>query len=200
MSSAFRTIAVPVKDGKFDNISTPSYWDSRFGGDDEDGPFTPLPFTVVNGVLDIAITSSSVQTFINDGNEPEDDTEFQVKQMGGRRLITSLGSNFTTYLRNRIDNIDSLGSPYSGELVIVVKPVMTKIQLAQPGQVQGLTFENVYGVNDYPPTSDEYVGGDESNKYFTSWVFFKPLTVRFVSSDSATGYKYMTFSTHYDGD
>jgi hypothetical protein len=194
MSSVFRTVAVPVKDGKFDNISTPCYYDNDLGDD------TPIPFTVVNGVLDIAINNSSIETFINDGNEPQDDTEFQVKQMGGRRLITSLGSNFTTYLRNRIDNIDSLGSPYSGELVIFVKPVMTKIQLAQPGEVQGLTFENVYGVNDYPPTSDEYIGGDESNKYFTSWVFFKPLTVRFVSSGSATGYKYMTFSTHYDGD
>jgi hypothetical protein len=194
MSSVLRTVAILGKDTKFDNISTPSYFNDHFDKD------VPLPFTAKNGVLDIAITNSSVETFINDGDSPEDDTEFQAKQMGGRRLITSLGSNFITYLRNRIQGIDSLGSAYSGELVIVVKPVMTKIQLAQPGKVQGLTFENVYGVNDYPPTSDEYVGGGESNNFYTSWVFFKPLTIRFVSSNSATGYKYMTFSTHYDGD
>ena len=194
MSSVSRTFYVSGKDSKFDNISTSSYFDSSL---DED---TPIPFTAKNGVLDIAITNSSVETFINDGNGPNDDTEFQVKQMGGRRLITSLGPNFTTYLRNRIQQIDELGAMYSGELIIYINPVMSKVQLAQPGQVQGLTFENVYGVNNNPPTSDEYIGGDNSNNYFTAWVFYKPLTVRFVSSDSPTGYKYMTFSTHYDGD
>jgi hypothetical protein len=120
--------------------------------------------------------------------------------MGGRRLVTSLGPNFTTYLRKRIQEIDSLGSAYSGEISIYINAVMSKIQLAQPGQLQGLTFENVYGVNNYPPTSDEYIGGEISNSYYTSWVFYKPLTLRFVSSYSPTGYKYMTFSTHNDGD
>jgi hypothetical protein len=114
-------------------------------------------------------------------------------------LLTSIGPNFNTYLQKRIQDIDGLGSAYDGELMIVVHPLMTKVQLAQPGQVRGLTFENVYGVNNDPPTSDEYVGGNESNNYYTSWVFFKPLTVRFVSTLSSTGYKYMTFSTHYDG-
>jgi hypothetical protein len=194
MTSVSRAFYLHGKDSKFDNISTPSYYDNEL---DED---IPIPFTVKNGVLDIAITNTSVETFINNGNTPEDDTEFQAKQMGGRRLITSLGPNFVTYLRRRIQDIDSLGGLYSGELVIFINPVMTKIQLAQPGKVSGLTFENVYGVNDYPPSSDEYIGGSISNSYYTSWVFYKPLTVRFVSSGSPTGYKYMTFSTHYDGD
>lgn len=194
MSSVLRTLAVAGKEGKFDNISTPAYYDNTLDHD------VPIPFTVINSVLDINITNSSVEDFVNNGSGPDDDTEYQAKQMGGKRLVMSLGPNFTTYLRKRIQNVDSLGSAYSGELTIVVNPVMTKVQLAQPGQVNGITFENVYGVNDYPPTSDEYVGGSETNKYFTSWVFSKPLTVRFVSSSSATGYKYMTFSTHYDGD
>jgi hypothetical protein len=207
MSSTLRTMATVPKDGKFDNISTLSYEDSAFP--DGDGGYyrLPIPFTVVNGVLDIALTNSSVENFVNNGINPIqfegdsfDDTEYQVKMMGGKRLVTAIGTNFNTYLRKRIQGIDTLGSPYSGELVIVVNPVMTKVQLAQPGQVQGLTFENVYGVNEYPPTSDEYVGGNETNKYFTSWVFYKPLTVRFVSSASATGFKYITFSTHHDGD
>ena len=193
MTSISRAFYVLGKDTKFDNISTPTYYDNILGDN------VPIPFTVKNGVLDIAITNSSVEAFINDGNQPNDDAEFQAKQMGGRRLITSLGPNFTLYLQRRIQNIESLSSLYLDELVIFINPVMTKIQLAQPGQVQGLTFESVYGVNDNPPTSDEYVGGDISNKYFTSWVFYKPLTVRFISSSSATGYKYMTFSTHYDG-
>jgi hypothetical protein len=194
MSSVCRTFSTPGKDGKYDNISTPTYSDTSLN------QYIPIPFTIINGVLDIAITSSSVETFVNDGTAPNDDTEFQAKQMGGRRLATSLGPTFILYLQGLIQNIDSLGALYSGELIIAVNPVMTKVQLAQPGQVSGLTFENVYGVNNNPPTSDEYIGGDQSNKYFTSWVFYKPLTVRFVSSDSSTGYKYITFSTHYDGD
>jgi hypothetical protein len=187
-------MTTPAKDGKFDNISTPCYFDNALDYD------VPIPFTVKSGVLDIAITNSSVENFVNNGTFPDDDTEFQAKMMGGKRPVTSIGPNFNTYLRKRIQDIDGLGSAYEGELIIVVNPVMTKVQLAQPGEVQGLTFENVYGVNDYPPTSDEYVGGSESNNYYTSWVFFKPLTVRFVSTLSSTGYKYMTFSTHYDGD
>jgi len=194
MSSVLRTIVGQVRGSKFDNISTPSYSDSDLGNS------APLPFTVQNGVLDITITNSSVQTFIDNGNDPDDDTEYQAKMMGGFSLVTSIGTNFDTYLRNKIDNIDTLGSPYSGALTIVVNPVMTKVQLAQPNEVTGLTFENVYGVNDYPPRSDEYIGGGVSNNYYTSWVFYKPLTVRFVSASSATGYKYITFSTHYDGD
>lgn len=165
MSSVLRAFAVSGKDSKFDNISTPSYFDDPLDND------IPIPFTIINGVLDIAITNSSVQDFINNGNTPADDTEYQAKQMGGRRLVTSIGPNFKTYLQRRIQNIDSLGALYSDELTIFVNGVMTKVQLAQPGQVEGLTFENVYGVNDHPPSSDEFIGGNVSNKYFTSWVF-----------------------------
>ena len=120
--------------------------------------------------------------------------------MGGKKLINALGPNFITYLRKRIQSIDTLANPYSGDIDIYIAPTMTRVQLAQPGQVRGLTFENVYGVNDYPPTSSEYVGGDLTNSYYASWVFYTPLTVRFTSLLSATGYKYITFSTHYDGD
>ena len=194
MSSIVRAFAVHGKDSKFDNISTVTYEDVTLG------PYVPIPFTVKNGVLDIAITNSSVEDFVNNGTAPGDETEYQAKQMGGRRLVTSIGPNFNTYLRKRIQDIDTLASSYSGELTIFVNPVMTKVQLAQPGEVLGLTFENVYGVNTTAPSSDEYIGGNELNKYFTSWVFYKPLTIRFVSSASITGYKYITFSTHYDGD
>ena len=197
MSSVLRSIVGLSRGSKFDNISTASYYD-----DDLENK-VPVPFIVQNGVLDITLTNSSVEDFVNNGTEPDvdyDDTEYQAKMMGGFSLVTSIGTNFNTYLRKRIQSIDTLGAPYSGALTIVVNPVMTKVQLAQPNQVDGLTFENVYGVNDYPPRSDEYVGGGVSNNYYTSWVFYKPLTVRFVSSGSATGYKYITFSTHYDGD
>lgn len=163
MTSVSRVLNVLCKDGKFDNISTPSYDDAV--GD------VPIPFTVTNGVLDIAITNPRVESLRNMGTNPRTDIRFQAKQMGGRALITSFGPSMLIYLQRLIQNLDSLPSLYLGEIAIVTNPVMTKIQLAQPLQVQGLESERVYGVNNYPPSSDEYVGGNVSNSYYTSWVF-----------------------------
>lgn len=193
MSSVLSGFTVLDKNSKFENLYTPSYYDSSLDRS------VAIPFTVVNGVLDIAITNPSVQTFINNGDQPNDDgnNKYQAKPMGGRRLITSFGPNFTTYLRNRVTAIDTLDPAYSGELTIFVNPVMTKIQLAQPQEVQGLEYERVYGVNEQPPTSDEYIGGGDSNNFFTAWIFHKPLTVRFVSSASTTGYKYITLNSFW---
>lgn len=202
MSSILRSYAVPIgkNTNKFDNISTASYLDSDL---DE---YVPVPFTYSNGVLDINITNSSVQDFVNNGSDPNDgeggsdDTEFQVKFCGGLRLVHTLGDTLTTYLRNRIVSYEGISGEYLGDLILYVKPAVTKVQLAQPGDVQGLTFENVYGVNDNPPSSDQYIGGDAANKYYTCWVFKTPMTIKYTSSNSSTGYRYMTFSTHYDGD
>lgn len=194
MSSCIRTHGKITKANKFDNISTPSYNDNVLGYS------VPLPFVVSNQTLDILITNNDVQNFVNNGSTPDDDTKFQAKQMGGFSNILALGPTFVTYLRNLIRQIDSLGSAYAGPLSIYTNPVMTKVQIAQPNNVQGLTFENVFGVNEQPPSSDEYVGGNDANNYFASWVFVKPLTVKYTSSASATGFKYLTFSTHYDGD
>jgi hypothetical protein len=199
MTSLLRSFAVPVgkNTNKFDNISTPSYSDSDFG---ESGESVPIPFTYSNGVLDINITNSSVQNFVNNGSSPDDETEFQAKFCGGLRLVHTLGNTLTTYLRNRIANNEGISGEYLGDVILYIKPTVTKVQLAQPGDVQGLTFENVYGVNDNPPSSDQYIGGDEANKYYTCWVFKTPMTIKYTSSISTTGYRYMTFSTHYDGD
>jgi hypothetical protein len=195
MSSLLRSFATPVRvPSKFTNISTPSYNEGNVSED------VPIPFSVVNQILDITVTTSSVQTFIDNGNDPIDESRYQAKLMGGKELVTGLGPNFVSYLNNKIQQNDSLGSPYSGELLIVVNPTMTKAQLAQPGNNTALQFENVFGINDQAPTSDDFAGGDFSNNYYSTWVFYSPLTVRYVSSASTTGYRYITFTTHYDGD
>jgi hypothetical protein len=195
MSSVQSVIAQAVRvPSKYTNISTPSYNDSFLNNN-----YVPIPFVIVNQTLDINITNSDVQSFINNGSSPDDESEYQAQLMGGKRLITSLGPNFVTYLNNFIQVNDSLGSPYSGELLIYVNPVMTKAQIAQPNNVNALEFENVFGVNDVPPTSDQYVGGEFSNNYYTSWVFYSPLTIRYSSAASSSGYRYITFTTHYDG-
>lgn len=196
MTSLQSGFATPVRmPSKFVNIITPNYRDSSLNNLE-----APIPFTVVNQTLDIQITNSSVQNLVNNGTSPEangESSEFHVKLMGGRKLITSLGPTMITYLRNLINSQDSLGAPYDGELVIYIKPVMTKVQAAQPGNVTALVRGNNFGINDQPPTSDEYIGGEDSNNYYTSWVFYSPLTVRYVSPASTTGYRYITFNTDF---
>lgn len=179
---------------KYANISTPCYLDGPL---DED---IPIPFTVSTGVIDIAITNASVQTFINNGNGPDDDSYYQAKSMGGYRLANIIGANFETYLRNYITNNDSLGSTYSGPLTVKVGATMSKVQIAQPGNVAALQFERAFGVNDFPPSSDSYAGGNETLNYYTTYVFMSPLTIQYESTESVTGYRYITFSTHWDGD
>ena len=69
MSSVLRSVASRVvKNNKFDNISTPCYPDSGLGNG------VPIPFTVDNGILDIQITNTSVQNFVDSGDAPDDDT------------------------------------------------------------------------------------------------------------------------------
>jgi hypothetical protein len=180
---------------KFCNIMTPGYDEVELGNNN-----TPIPFIIIKETLDIAITSSSVQTFINNGNTPNQGDEYQAKMMGGKKLITSLGPNMITYIRNLINTQDILGAPYDGELLIYIKPVMTKVQIAQPNNVNALIDSVIFGINDQAPTSDEYIGGEFSNNYYSSWVFYSPLTVRYVSSASTTGYRYITFTTDFTED
>lgn len=195
MSSVQRAFATPVRTpSKFSGIMTPSYLENNL---DE---VIPIPFTVEDQALDIQITTSSVQAFIDNGSFPDRRCFYQAQQLGGKKLITRLGPNFIAYLNKRIQSEDGLVSPYDGELLIYVNPVMTKVQIAQPQDVNALNRESVYGVNDQPPTSDGYVGGQFSDNYYSSWVFYSPLTVRYVSSASTTGYRYMTFTTNYDND
>ncbi len=174
---------------------TPGYDEVELGNNN-----TPIPFIIIKETLDIAITSSSVQTFINNGNTPNQGDEYQAKMMGGKKLITSLGPNMITYIRNLINTQDILGAPYDGELLIYIKPVMTKVQIAQPNNVNALIDSVIFGINDQAPTSDEYIGGEFSNNYYSSWVFYSPLTVRYVSSASTTGYRYITFTTDFTED
>jgi hypothetical protein len=196
MSSSLRSKATPVgkTTNKFDNINTPSYVDSTL--DDE----VPIPFSAINGVLDIVITNSAVANFINNGTFPRDNSEYQAKFMGGIRQIHTIGANLETYLRKRITSNEGISGEFAGEIELYIAPIMTKVQLAQPGNVRALTFEEVYGVNDFPPSSDEYIGGDSTNSYYTSWVFKTPMTIKYASLESSTGYRYMTFTTYYDGD
>lgn len=179
---------------KFSALITPSYDDNSLvtGQTIE----LPIPFTVVNQVLDINVNQSSVvQTFVNDGLAPEQRSNLQGKAFGGGSLIKSLGPNMTAYLGNLIDNIETLGGAYTGPLVLYVQPFMTKVQMAVPSYgTEAFERDRSYGVTTEPPSSSEYIGGSPSNNFFTAWIFKTPMTIQY---EVAGGYKYITMTSQF---
>lgn len=182
---------------KFFDILTGGYDDNILVGGDS----LPIPFVVANQVLDINVNQSSdVQAFVTNGTTPGTAITIQGKVMGGSSLVKSFGPNMTEWLRNRINNIESLGAAYSGTLVLYVRPFMTKVQLAAPAQGAGgapFNDESVYGVSTEAPTNTEYIGGDITNNFFTAWVFKTPMTVQYFLGDGTA--KYITMTSQFSG-
>jgi hypothetical protein len=195
MSSLLRFYSTPAKPPtKFFDILTGSYEDDYVINGNSVS--MPIPYTVLNQTLDINVDQSpDAAAFVTDGDTPSTGVAFQGKVMGGGVLVLKLGTNMTTYLRNRITSAEGLGSQYSGSLTIYINPVMTKVQMAAPAQGNDpLNDESVYGITTEPPVSTEFIGGSLSNNFFTAWVFKSPLTIQYEAS---TGNKYMTFTSQF---
>lgn len=188
------TVKLPTK---FSALITPSYVDTSSGGGQVD---LPIPFTVVNQVLDINVgQSAAIQTFVSAGTEPERYANIQGKAFGGVRLITSFGPDMTLYLRNWIQNVEVLGARYAGPLVLYIQPVMTKVQLANPVfAIDGAgVFQRdwSFGFTTEAPVSSEYTGGGITNNFFTAWIFKTPMTVQYVTAAGA--FKYLTLTSQF---
>lgn len=195
VQSAYATIHKPPT--KFSSLITPSYDDAVIVTGQTIR--LPIPFTVVNQVLDINVDQSSdIQTVVTNGTAPDDQSSLQGKAFGGASLIISFGANMTTYLRNWINNIESLGAAYTGPLVLYIQPFMTKVQMANPSF--GITASGAFrrdrswGITTQPPISGEYIGGSPANNYFTAWIFKTPITIQY---EVAGGYKYITMTSQF---
>ena len=181
---------------KFFALITPSYEDTTLVS----GQTIQLliPFTVVNQVLDINVSQSAdIQSFVTNGSRPEDYSDLQAKAFGGTSLIESFGPNMITYLRNLINDEETLGAAYTGPLVLYVRPIMTKVQMADPvfGKLGGVFLrDGSWGFTTQPPVSAEYIGGGPTNNYFTAWVFKTPMTIQY---EVTGGYKYLTMTTQF---
>jgi hypothetical protein len=188
--SAFASSSAPPT--KFFDILTGGYNENVI----VDGYGLPIPFVVTNQVLDINVNQSTdVQAFVANGSTPGNNINFQGKVMGGASLVKSFGPNMTDWLRNHINSVESLGDPYSGQLVLYVRPFMTKVQIVDPIQGLGaLNDESVYGITLEPPTSTEYIGGDLTNNFFTAWVFKTPMTIQYFIGGAA---KYLTMTSQF---
>jgi hypothetical protein len=192
MSSVLSYIAQPkTVPTKFFDVLTGSYADSTIISGNT--IYMPIPFIVVNQVLDINVNQNlDIENFVSAGDPPSTTVSFQCKVMGGSSLVTSLGPNMIRWLRNRIENEEGTGQ-YTGPINLYINPTMTKIQLPAPQQgFTPLNDEAVYGVTDEPPTSTEYIGGNFENNYFTAWVFKTPLTVEYAGGAGVNRYLTMT--------
>jgi hypothetical protein len=196
VQSGFARIDKPPT--KFSALITPSYDDNTIvtGATIR----TPIPFTVVNQELDINVNQSTViQTFVNNGTAPQDQASIQGKAFGGVKTITSFGPNMTNYLRNWINNIETLGAAYTGPLVLYIQPSMTKVQLANPKfaipNAGAFERDRSWGISTEAPVSTEYTGGGPNDNFFTAWIFKTPMTVQYVTA--AGGFKYITMTSQF---
>jgi len=203
VQSVFSQIVRPTT--KFHAFITPTYTNpfSNSGADE-----IPIPFTVVNQVLDINVNeNAAIAAFVADGgffNQDIDENrlfnnpEMQGKLMGGAATVNALGPNMTTFLRKRIEIAEVLGSPYAGPLNIYIRPLMTRVQSVPLTQRPAFENDNVYGISTEAPTSTGYIGGDPTNNYLSFYIFKTPLTVQFVSASG--DFKYLTLTSQISED
>ena len=194
VQSAFASIDKPPT--KFAALITPGYQEDSFFNNQE----LPIPFTVVNQVLDINVNQSSdVQSFVNAGTNPLDRPNIQGKAFGGASLVKSFGPNMTTYLRNWINTIESLGAAYTGPLVLYIQPFMTKVQIANPRfaveNAGPFERDRSWGITTEAPVSTEYTGGSSTNNFFTVWIFKTPMTIQYETAAGAS--KYITMTSQF---
>jgi hypothetical protein len=199
VQSAFASIDKPPT--KFAALITPAYQDTSIVTDET--ITMPIPFTVVNQVLDINVNqSSSIQTLVNAGTEPNARPNIQGKAFGGASLVKSFGPNMTAYLRNWINDIEELGAAYTGPLVLYIQPFMTKVQLANPsfayaeGPIDpSFQRDTSWGITTEAPVSTEYTGGSSTNNFFTTWIFKTPMTIQYETAGG--GSKYITMTSQF---
>jgi hypothetical protein len=199
VQSAFASIDKPPT--KFAALITPAYQDTSIVTDET--ITMPIPFTVVNQVLDINVNqSSSIQTLVNAGTEPNARPNIQGKAFGGASLVKSFGPNMTAYLRNWINDIEELGAAYTGPLVLYIQPFMTKVQLANPsfayaeGPIDpSFQRDTSWGITTEAPVSTEYTGGGPNDNFFTAWIFKTPMTIQYETAGG--GFKYITMTSQF---
>jgi len=198
MTSLLRTTKTNLPVTKFVPIKSLTYFDMALNDE------ALIPFIYNKGVLDINLQDGVNMLLTTTGGGIGEGytgyTSRMVKMMGGAGVVTSLGPNFTTWIRKVIAAEYSLGPTYTGTLSIQVAPVMTKVQQNFPGPTQSaaLHSQRAIQISNEPPESDEYiVAGDKYNKFFSVWVFRSPLTVKFIDPSDGDAIKFVTLQTQF---
>jgi hypothetical protein len=204
MSSAVRSIAIAKTNvTNVGTVNTIAYDDND---DVEDSNFLPVPFTVSDGVLDIAVQDNVLVRILTPGqitgdsdigdgfsNEPK----IQASVMGGLSPVSSLGSNMVIFLKNFIaayTNDDAADYNLVTNIEIYNAPTMTKVRFNSIGQDDAWDFSNTAPVK----TTPNPVSGNSSNNYRVVWIFKSPLVISYKFDNSDT--RYLTFTSALDSD
>lgn len=169
---------------KFIKPESPSY---------DDGSNTVLfPFTCINNVLDITYAGNTFKAGMVDttGEDPRAETDTSVRIVSGISLVMSLGNNFKDYIRAwRSGTIDA-GSP----IEIFIAPQVVRVQEASIEHVSANSGSS-WTITQTPPTCENYMVGNDLNKFNTTYIFKTPLTFTIVESGVT---QYITFRTMLD--
>ena len=193
MSSVLQIDSPNLPITKFVPIRSMCYYDNEIGHD------VLIPFSYNEGVLDIHVQDDA-QTMIDNGDSFNGTNGYNwrmVKMMGGDGLVTSLGTNFTSWLSNWIENeFDPLKiiTPFT----LVTNPVMTRVQQCVQNSGNGpINSQYAIRFSTEPPMSDDYIiAGNSNNNFFSSWVYKTPITVEFTF-DGSNVPSYATLSTQF---
>jgi hypothetical protein len=197
MSSAFRSLAVAKTN--VTNVGTVNTIAYEIGTSEV---YLPIPFTVSNGVLDIAIQDTVLAELLTPGSISNDfinEPSFQASVMGGFSPVSSLGPNMITFLKNFIaynpDGNDDV-SDYNlvTNIAIYNEPIMTKVRFNTIEQDATWEFSATAPVR----TTPNPVSGDSSNNYRVVWIFKSPLVISYNFDGGATAY--LTFTSALDSD
>lgn len=191
MSSTLRSRAVISDATKFHHIKTVGYYDDSIGST------MPVPFTCRNGEIDIHIQDAVEADLIENETAGSALVEGLVKDMGGLTVVTRLGPNFIRWLNNWV--ADYYNNSVIDTFTVQVPATMTKVQGTDEDSYDFDVMENEindepWGFSDSAPSSDGFVAGKESNKYFTSWIFKTPLTIKFLVDGTP---RYLTYNTTF---
>ena len=151
-----------------------------------------FPFSYSNQVLDITYEGNNFKSIMvdNTGQEPNSETDTIVRILSGPRLATSLGENFKAYIRSwRAGSIDA-GSP----IEIYVAPQLLRVQQASYDNISANSGES-YKISTSAPAGDNYIAGDATTQYDSTYVFKTPLTFTTVEGGVT---QYITFRTVLD--
>lgn len=190
MSSMLRGYGKISQLTKFQKITTPCYYDN------DANTTVPIPFSFVNGVVDIHIQDNVQSDLITDGDSPNQDVEYQCKTIGLPRLVTGLGPKMLEWLENFLGN--------------TVGGTITSIQIHTPGHVMKAQFilennayaefleadvnDSTYAVTNTPPSSDEYIYGSSANNFRTVYIFKTPITISFKTNGTI---QYLTLFSNF---
>lgn len=203
-----------VKTGltKFGMLQTQTYYDSS---PDINGDEVPIPFIVIDGVLDINIQDNVQEDCIDIGQWDNERPDFKVRQIGNDQKVFSLGPKFLEWIRNVIGNIETNTSPgdnppadpFTGAITLDIAPLMTDCQYTVDNQYttedwNGYpTLENDQTINIsfQRPSGENYITGVPSNNYRRVSVFKTPLTLSWVSTNISNGDRlYLTLTSDFD--